>query len=162
MKIIAIDPGYDRCGVAVMEKNLKTGKESLITSMCIETSSKESFLDRLFTIGDRVEKIIKKELPTALSIEKLFFNTNQKTATNVSEVRGALLYMAKKYNLKIYEYTPIQIKMAITGHGRSSKSQVISIIPRLLKVNKDIKRDDEWDAIAVGLTCFACERFTLE
>jgi len=159
MKIIAIDPGYDRCGVALLEKKPSDTKEVLVYSDCIETSSKDPFIERLTKIGEALEDLIKKERPEALSIEKLFFNTNQKTATNVSEVRGMILYIAKHHGLEVYEYTPIQIKVAITGYGRSSKSQVTSMLPRLLTVTKKITRDDEWDAIAIGLTCFAHQKF---
>jgi len=160
MKLISIDPGYDRCGVAIIEKTKQQNKGVLIFSGCLETNSKDIFTDRLFYIGDSLEKIIKKESPPGLAIEKLFFNTNQKTATNVAEVRGTILYIAKKHNLEIYEYTPLEIKVATTGYGRSTKSQMISMIPHLIQIDKKITKDDEWDAIAVGLTCFAHEKFS--
>jgi len=159
MRIISIDPGYDRFGLAIIDKDIK-GNHSLIFSNCIETKKEDSFEERLYQIGVELEETIKKYKPEILAIEKLFFNTNQKTAMNVSQARGMVLYVGKKFGLTIYEYTPIQIKVAITGYGRSNKDQIISMIPRLIKIKEEIKRDDEWDAIAVGLTCFAHERFT--
>ena len=156
MKILSIDPGYERVGIAVLEK---TNKEQLIYSNCFKTSKELAFIERLELIGQEVERIIKTHKPEALAIEKLFFNTNQKTATNVSEVRGALIYIALKSGLKVFEYTPLQIKVAVAGDGHGDKTQVITMLKNLIKIEKDIKYDDEYDAIAVGLTCFASERF---
>ena len=158
MKILSIDPGYDRCGVAVLEKG-EGGKESLVFSDCIKTNNKDDFSKRLFQIGKRLEEIIEEYSPSVVAVEKLFFNTNQKTAMNVSQVRGMIIYVGEKSGLNVLEYTPLQIKIAITGYGRSDKSQVTKMVPNLIKVEKEIKLDDEWDAIAVGLTCFASEKF---
>ncbi|PIP87438.1 crossover junction endodeoxyribonuclease RuvC [Candidatus Campbellbacteria bacterium CG22_combo_CG10-13_8_21_14_all_36_13] len=161
MRLISIDPGYDRFGFAVIDKDIK-GNQHLIFSGCIETNKKDSFEERLYQIGSELENIIKRHKPTALAIETLFFNTNQKTAMNVSQTRGMVLYIGKKFGLDLFEYTPLQIKVAITGYGRSNKDQIISMIPRLIKISGKIKYDDEWDAIAVGLTCFAHERFNYQ
>ena len=84
---------------------------------------------------------------------------NQKTAIDVAGVRGMLFYIAKKHSLSVFEYTPLQIKMAVTGYGKSDKKQVTDMVTKLIKIDKKIKFDDEYDAIAVGLTCFASERF---
>ena len=157
MKVLAIDPGYERLGVAVLEKE-KGKKERLIFSDTIQTSPKREFKDRLFEIGLAVEEIIKKYQPENFAIEKLFFNTNQKTATNVSEIRGMLIYLAQKSLMDIYEYTPLEIKVAVTGQGRADKKQVIFMIDRLIDITKEIKFDDEYDAIACGLTFFAYYR----
>ncbi len=153
MKILAIDPGYERLGVAVLEKEKE--KEKYIFSETFKTSAKLEFSQRLFLLGKRIEEIIEKYQVEVLAIEKLFFNTNQKTATNVAEVRGALIYIALKNNLKLFEYTPLEIKMAVAGYGRADKKQVIFMIHQLLKLSKEIKYDDEYDAIATGLTFFA-------
>lgn len=158
MRVLSIDPGYDRCGIAVIEKT-NSGEEFLVFSECIQTNKKDFYDERLLKIGTRIENIISKYSPTVLSVEKLFFNTNQKTATKVSGVVGVVLYIAKKGGLKTYEYTPLQIKVAITGYGRSDKRQVMLMIPKLINIKKEIKLDDEWDAIAVGLTCLASEKF---
>ena len=156
MKIIAIDPGYERVGIAVVEKNIK--KNILVYSDCFKTSPKLPFEKRLFLIGEEIKKIIKKFSPKALAIETLFFTTNQKTAMRVSEARGAIIYEAIQNNLRICEYNPLQIKIAVTGYGKSDKKQICSFIPKLICIEKEIKHDDEYDAIAVGLTCLAIEK----
>ena len=157
MKVLAIDPGYERLGVAVIEK--EKGKEKLIFSNTLKTSPKKDFIQRLFEIGVEVEKIIQEHQPEFFAIEKLFFNSNQKTATNVSEIRGALIFLALKNKMKVFEFTPLQIKVAITGQGRADKKQVMFMIDRLIKIEKEVKYDDEYDAIACGLTFFAVYRF---
>jgi len=152
MRVIGIDPGYERLGVAILEK--KGGKEILLFSDCLQTDSKSPLSQRIFLLGQEVENIIKKWQPDALSIEKLFFTTNQKTAMGVSEVRGAIIYIAQKSNLKIFEYTPLQVKIAVTGYGKAEKSQVKSMLEKILKIESNKKRrDDEFDAMAIGLTC---------
>ena len=160
MKILAIDPGFERVGIAVIKKTT-TKKDILIYSTCFKTSAKISFPERLRNIGLEVEKVIKKYKPIALSIEKLYFTTNQKTVMGVSEARGTIIYVAAKNNLSIYEYTPPQIKIAVTGYGKASKEMVMSMVPKLIDINKEINSDDELDAIAIGLTCLACEGFQL-
>lgn len=156
MKLISIDPGYERLGIAIIEKN--NPKNVLVFSECFKTSAKIDFEDRLFLLGEEVEKIIKKHKPEVMAIEKLYFENNQKTAMNVAEVRGALIYIAKKFDLKIFEYTPLQIKVAVTGYGKSDKSAIANMVPKLINVSKSISSDDELDAIAIGLTCLATER----
>jgi crossover junction endodeoxyribonuclease RuvC len=153
MRIIAIDPGYERVGIAILEKG--TGKETLLFSACFKTSTKEKHEDRLRLIGEEIEKIIKKYKPEAMGIETLFFKTNAKTAMKVSEARGVIMYEASKNNLKIMEFSPLQIKVAVTGYGKSDKEQVTEMVKRLIKITEPIKYDDEYDAIAVGLTFFA-------
>lgn len=159
MKILSIDPGYERVGISILEKTSNgSGGEKLIYSDCFKTSKELSFIERLELVGNEVERIIKKYKPNAFAIEKLFFNTNQKTATNVSEVRGALIYIALKNKLKVFEYTPLQIKVAVCGDGHGDKEQVIAMVKNLIQIEKEIKYDDEYDAVAIGLTCFASER----
>ena len=156
MRVISIDPGYDRLGVAVLEK--ESAKEVLLFSDCIQTNKKDDFADRLFAVVYAVEQIIDEYTPDIFAIEKLFFNTNQKTAMQVAQVIGALLYLAKKQQLPVYEYTPLQIKVAVAGNGRGSKTDVIAMLHHLIPINKKIALDDEYDAIAVGLTCLVSQR----
>src|SRR4051812_21608698 len=104
MKVLAIDPGYGRCGVAVLEK--ENGKEKLLYSECIETSSKTPFPERLAAVVAGCQRVLRKENPASVAIEKLYFATNQKTAMQVAEVRGALIAMAAQNNVPITEYTP--------------------------------------------------------
>src|SRR3989344_2103608 len=118
MIILGIDPGYDRLGIAILEKK---NKETLLHSECFITSSKDSFYTRLFQIGKRINEIIKEYNPDILAIESLFITKNQKTAMRVSEARGVIMYEAIKNNIKVLEYTPLQIKMAVTGYGKSDK-----------------------------------------
>lgn len=159
MKVLSIDPGYDRLGLAVLEK--KAGeKESLAHSECVVTNKKDDFYKRLNIAVEAVKNVISTYSPQALAIETLYFTNNQKTAMRVAETRGAILQCANESNLKIFEYTPLEIKVAVTGSGKSDKGQIMSMVPRLLDLkNKDIEFDDEYDAIAVGLTCLAIERF---
>ncbi|MEA3399078.1 MAG: crossover junction endodeoxyribonuclease RuvC [Patescibacteria group bacterium] len=151
MKILAIDPGYEKVGIAIVGKKL-------FYSDCFKTKNSLPFEERLLKIGIEIEKIIKKYKPNTLAIEKLYFNSNQKTAMGVSEARGVIIYTAIKNNLKVFEYTPAQIKVATTGYGRATKRMVMDIIPKLIEVKKHINSDDEFDAIAVGITCLAHEK----
>lgn len=157
MRIIGIDPGYDKFGVAIVDN--KNGSDELIFSDCLRTSAKLDFCDRLFSIGEELNTLIKKYGPDALAIEKLFFTTNQKTAMGVSEIKGMTTYLARKNKLPVFEYTPLQIKIAIVGYGKAEKSQVMKMVPLLLKNFKTMKKgkmeDDEYDAIAVALTGLA-------
>ncbi len=164
MKIIAIDPGYERMGVAILEKNsgnpptqIRSGvaREVIIFSECFKTSAKIPHAERLNLIGGEIEKVIKKFKPEALAIETLFFSTNRKTAMAVSEARGVMLYVAAHNGLEIKEFQPNQIKVAVTGYGGSDKTAVIKMVDKLIQVSKKIQYDDEYDAIAVGLTYFA-------
>lgn len=155
MIILSIDPGYERIGIAVVEK---TSQETLLYSDCFQTPKNDDFELRLYAIGEEIERLISEYSPTHLAIEKLFFNSNQKTAMRVAEVRGMILYLAKKYNLSLHQYTPLEIKVAVTGYGKSDKKQIMDMIPHLLTITKPVRFDDEYDAIAVGLTCAACEK----
>lgn len=157
MRIIAIDPGYERLGIAIVEKEAG-GKEQLLFSETFQTSAKDEFIDRLHQLGARVSDLVDEHAPTHLAIEKLFFNTNQKTATNVSETRGALIYIARQAGLEVAEFTPLQIKTAVAGHGRADKKAVIDMTQKLISIPEGKRHDDEYDAIACGLTFFAYYR----
>jgi crossover junction endodeoxyribonuclease RuvC len=153
MRIISIDPGYERLGVAILEKG--AGKENLLFSDCLKTSAKLPHEERLKIIGEGVRSLIKKYEPEAMAIETLFFKANVKTAMKVSEARGVMLYEAAQNGLTVKEFTPLQIKIAVTGYGKSEKSQVTMMVKKLIKIEKELQYDDEYDAIAVGLTYFA-------
>jgi len=156
MKVLAIDPGFGRCGVAVLEKN--SGKETYIYSDCVETSAKTPFAERLAQVANEVERLIAIHCPDAVALERLFFNNNAKTAMQVAEVRGAILHAAQRAGVPVREYTPGEIKNATTGYGKADKKQITHMIHLLLKIEKPIKRDDEYDAIAVGITHLAQAR----
>lgn len=153
MRILAFDPGYERLGVAVIEK-IK-GKETLLYSDCIRTKATLTFPERLAELGAATEALIKEWQPQAVALESLYFENNAKTAMNVSAVRGMLLYLAARNNLTAHEYTPLQVKVAVTGNGRSDKAAIALMVPKLVSISKAKRLDDELDAIAVGITCLA-------
>ena len=154
MKVLSIDPGFGRVGFAVTEKTL--GKEKLIFSECFVTDKKLEFTERLVAVGNQLKRLIDEYQPDAVALEQLFFKNNQKTVMHVSEARGALLYVAASAGVPVYEYTPLQIKVAITGYGASSKDQVAFMVKKLIDLPDKIRLDDELDAIACGLTHLAC------
>lgn len=155
MKILGIDPGFERLGVAILEKNKNDKKENVLFSECFKTSAQLEFPERLHLIGKEVKKIIKEYKPDVLSIETLFLTTNHKTVMHVAEVRGVILYEAKCANLKIFEASPPQIKIATTGYGASNKTQVMKMVKILVNIDNSKKSDDELDAVAIALTAFA-------
>jgi crossover junction endodeoxyribonuclease RuvC len=157
-KILGIDPGYERLGIAVLEKNKGDKKEKVLFSECFKTSAKLDFNERLFLIGGEVKNVIKKYNPEILSIETLFLTTNQKTVMHVAEARGVVIYEAAKAGLKIFEASPPQIKIATTGYGKANKGQIIKMVKILVEIEKNKTSDDELDAIAIALTAFACMR----
>lgn len=159
MRILGIDPGFERLGIAILEKNKDDKKEHIIFSECFKTSPKSDFGDRLCLIGKQVEKIIKKYKPEILAIETLFLNTNQKTVMRVAEARGVAVYEAARAGLKTFEASPPQIKIATTGYGRSDKAQINKMVKILVNIDKNKASDDELDAIAIALTAFAHVRF---
>ena len=106
MRILGIDPGFERLGIAILEKNKNDKRERVIFSICFKTSSKLPFNERLFLIGIEVKKIIKKYQPEILAIETLFLNTNQKTVMRVAEARGVVVYEASCAGLKVLKPLP--------------------------------------------------------
>ena len=159
MKILAIDPGYERIGIAVLEKVQGQQKETLLYSVCFKTDKKLDLNQRIFLIGCEVERIITTYQPKVCAIEKLFFTTNQKTVMGVSEARGVCIYSAMRNDLLIAEYTPLEIKQAVAGYGRADKTQVHDMVRQLIVLPKKKFIDDEIDAIAIGLTAFAVIKF---
>ena len=156
MRILGIDPGYERLGIAVLERTLEARpKESVVFSKCFKTSPKLEFSERLNLIGEEIIKIIKKYRPKILAIETLFLTTNQKTAMRVAEARGVVIYEAARVGLKIFEASPPQIKIATTGSGRADKAQINKMVKMLVKIDNQKGSDDELDAIAIALTAFA-------
>lgn len=156
MRILGIDPGFERLGVAILEKEKSDKKEKVVFSECFKTSSKLDFSERLLLIGKEVERVIKKYKPEILSIETLFLTTNQKTVMRVAEARGVIIYECTKAKLKIFEASPPQIKIATTGYGKADKKQVIKMVRMLVDIDQLKNSDDELDAIAIALTGFAC------
>lgn len=159
-KILAIDPGFERVGIAVLEKSQTN--EACVHSECFKTSTKLPFEERLRLIGEHILGIIKKFKPSALVLETLFLTTNHKTVMHVAEARGVITYIGASQGLSLFEYSPPQIKVALTGHGKADKQQVDIMVRRILKMSMQEKIiDDEMDAIALGLTHFAHTGHTL-
>ena len=149
--IIGIDPGYGRVGIAILEN--KKSNQKLIYSECFETDSKLEQSERLGLIADRIDKVINKFNPSKLAIESLLFSKNTKTALKVAEARGVILAEAARKNIPVSEFNPNEVKLAVTGFGKSDKKQVINMIEKIIEIKNKIKYDDEYDAIAVAITC---------
>lgn len=156
LRILAFDPGFERLGVAVVEK-IK-GKEVVVHSDCVRTSKSLSFHERLHIVGAAAEALIREFSPDAVALEDVYFAKNEKTAMKIAEVRGMLAYIASHNGLPVHEYTPLQVKVAVTGYGKSDKAAVGMMVMRLVQLPKKKRIDDELDAIAVGLTCLASVR----
>jgi crossover junction endodeoxyribonuclease RuvC len=156
MKILGIDPGYDRIGIAIIEKN--KSKDVLLHSECFTTDAKSPFYERLVKIEGRINEILDEFEPDVLSIETLFISKNQKTGMRVAEARGVIAVSAAKRGIPVFEYSPPEIKAAITSDGRSDKTQMIKMIPLLVEMKPKKRHDDEYDAVAAALTHSARSR----
>jgi len=147
--ILGIDPGTANTGYGIIEKTkyLKCLDYNVIhTAPGIEPG------ERLRMINNELSKVIKKYQPDILAIEKLFFFKNLKTAIPVSQAKGSILLTAAKKKIPVWEYTPLQIKMTVTGNGRADKKQVQNSLKDMLKLKEIPKPDDAADALAVAVT----------
>lgn len=159
MKVLAFDPGYDRLGVAVLARD-QYYKDTLIHSHCVETNATDVLVDRLCMVGNVVTELLAVHTPELVAIETLFFNKNIKTAIGVAQARGIIIYLARHAGCTVCEYGPQEIKVAVTGYGKSDKSAVIDMVKRLVANAPTRALDDEYDAIAVGITALAHHRGT--
>lgn len=148
MRVLAIDPGYDRLGIAVVEGN--PSRPTLIMSECVcpEKGGRE---DRLARVSDAISAAIKTYAPDALAIETLFFSINKRTAIGVAEARGAILAATGAASIPVIERSPQQVKLAVTGHGGADKAAVARMLPKLIVLPEKKRLDDELDAIAIGI-----------
>lgn len=149
-RVLGIDPGFGRVGWGVIEKEKNEWKA--VNWGCIETSAKENFIDRLKIIHQTLTFLIKKYQPNRIAVEDLFFAKNVKTAMKVGEARGVILLTCVQANVPVDEFTPLQIKQAMTGFGRAEKGQVQRMVQMILKIKKKITPDDAADALAVAIT----------
>lgn len=149
-RVLGIDPGFGRTGWGVIEK-IK-GEWVAVAWGCIETSVKDKFIDRLFELHKKLTGVIKKYQPNRIAVEDLFFAKNVKTAMKVGEARGVILLTCVQAGAPVDEFTPLQIKQAMTGYGRAEKGQVQRMVRMILKIKKKITPDDAADALAVALT----------
>jgi len=150
MRILGIDPGTGILGFGVID--VVKGKASLVDAGVIRTPAKEDDAVRLQTIFEEITDIIAQTKPTEMSVEKLFFAQNVTTAMTVSQARGVVLLAGKQAGLGIYEYTPLQIKQALTGYGRAEKKQIQEMVRVILQLKEVPKPDDCADALAAAIT----------
>ncbi len=147
--VLGIDPGYAIIGYGVVAFDNVRFKP--IEYGAVTTDAKELFSDRLDKIFNEISLIIDKYKPDALSIEKLYFNTNATTAIDVAQARGVIVLAARLKNIPVYQYTPLQVKQAVTGYGRAEKRQVQEMVKHILGLSKVPKPDDTADALAIAI-----------
>ena len=149
MIILGIDPGYAIVGWGVVR--YERGRFTPLTFGAITTPAGMDFSRRLEVIYDEMAVLLAQHKPDALAVEKLYFKNNQKTAIDVAEARGVILLAAHKSGTPLYEYTPLQVKSAVTGYGKAEKRQVMDMTRRLLKLSAVPRPDDAADALALAL-----------
>jgi crossover junction endodeoxyribonuclease RuvC len=155
MIILGIDPGTARTGYAVLSLN---SKPILIETNCISTPAEIDMHKRLKILYGELTGIAKKHSPDVMVIERLFFNTNIKTAITVGQARGISLLVAANKRMKVFEYTALEAKCALTGYGRSDKKQMQEAVKKHLKLSGIVKSDDANDAVAMAL-CYVKKEF---
>lgn len=149
MKILGIDPGSGIIGFGLVEKS---PKPKMLDAGVIKTTIGDAPADRLVELYESLRELLNELKPDAAAVEKLFFAQNVTTAMNVSQARGVILLALAEAGLPIYEYTPLQIKMAMTGYGRATKAQIQEMVRVQLSLKKKPSPDDAADALAVALT----------
>jgi len=155
MIILGIDPGLATVGFGIIKK-VKDKKAEVVDYGCILTTPDLCPGDRLKIIHNELNKLIKKYQPQVMAVEKLFFFKNLKTAMPVSQAKGVILLAAAKKKIHVYEFTPLQMKMAITGYGKAEKKQVQKMIQTMLNLeekpkDKNKRKDDATDALGIAL-----------
>ena len=149
MIILGIDPGIAIVGWGVIEYN--GSKFTTLGYGSIETPAGMKTEQRLSLIFDSINELISKYKPSHMAVEELFFNTNQTTGIRVAEARGVIIMCAHRMGVKVFEYTPLQVKQAVVGYGRAEKKQVITMVTMMLGLQKPPKPDDTADALAAAI-----------
>ncbi len=149
MQILGIDPGIATIGFGVVDS--ESGKQRLVQCGVITTPAHTSLSSRLSQIYDDMTQLIELFRPDAVSIEELFFNTNITTGIAVAHGRGVILLACQKAGVRIYEYTPLQVKQSVVGYGRAEKKQVMEMVKRICRLPAPPKPDDAADAVALAL-----------
>ena len=149
MRILGIDPGYAIVGYGVLD--FDNVRFKTVNYGAITTVPDTPFDKRLCEIYDDMNTILEKFSPDCMSVEKLFFNTNTTTGIDVAEARGVILLAAARKNIPIFEYTPLQVKVAVTGYGRAEKHQMQEMTKNILHLDKIPKPDDTADALAIAI-----------
>ena len=154
MLVLGIDPGIAITGIALISE--EKGKQSLLHSEAITTPAHLSSSLRLLKLHKSLSVLIRTYKPDIAALETLFFNTNAKTALIVGQARGVIQLALTQHKIPIVEYSPLQVKMAITGYGRADKNQIQQMVKTILKLPKILTPDDVADAAAIALThCFS-------
>ena len=154
MIILGIDPGYAIVGWGVIEYN--ASRFRVLGYGSIETAAHTPTEERLVRIRRGIEELVEHYHPDVMAVEELFFNTNITTGIKVAEARGVIIMQACSMGVKISEYTPLQVKQAVVGYGRAEKNQVISMVTRVLSLEKPPKPDDTADALAIAVCHAHC------
>ena len=149
MIVIGIDPGLATVGFGVLRKEEKT--ITPVSYGCIRTSAEKHTSERLVEIYNEINALFEKYSPEAVAVERLFFNKNVTNAMSVSEARGVIFLAVQQKNIPVFEYTPNQIKQAITGSGRADKRQMQEMIKRLLNLDEVPRPDDAADGLSIAL-----------
>ena len=149
MRVLGMDPGIATVGFGVIDTERSSHK--LISCGAIRTPANTSITSRLNSIFEDVGELLQKFSPDSMAVEELFFNTNATTGISVAQGRGVILLAAYRFGVPVYEYAPLQVKLAVTGYGRADKKQVIEMVQRLLAMKVPPKPDDAADALAVAL-----------
>ena len=149
MRILGIDPGTGICGFGVIESKPRS---KLIDCGVISTPPHTALSERLFDIYNSLHEIIKTTKPNCMAIEKLFFMQNITTGIPVAEARGVIMLVAKQENLPIFEYSPNEVKKAMTGYGHADKKQMEEMVRLHLNLKEAPKPDDASDALAIAIT----------
>lgn len=153
MRVLGIDPGLALVGYGVVD--FEGSRLKVLECGCIQTLPSSTLPERLEIIEEQLDRIIKEFRPDDVAMEELFFNQNKTTGIQVAQARGVQILTCTKNGLPIYEYTPSQVKMAITGYGRASKRQMQESIKRLLRLDAIPKPDDAADALCIAVShCF--------
>ncbi len=154
MLVLGIDPGIAITGIALVQE--EKGKVSLLFHKSLTTPASLKTPERLKHIYSQLVKLVKLVQPEVAALENLFFNTNAKTALIVGQARGVVQLALAQNNIPIIEYTPLQVKMALTGYGRADKNQIQQMVKTILRLPQILKPDDVADAAAIALThCFS-------
>ncbi len=149
MIILGIDPGYAIVGWGVIE--YKNNHFRALDFGAVLTQAHTPFNERLELIYDGFNEVVERNKPDVMSIEKLFYNSNQKTVIDVAQARGVLMLAAEQHRLPVFEYTPLQVKQSVVGYGRADKKQVQEMTKRILALEKVPKPDDTADALAMAI-----------
>ena len=149
VRILGIDPGYATIGFGLIEA--ERAQVHMVTYGAITTPAGLPLSKRLYQIETDLEELIRQVQPDVIAVEELFFNTNITTGIAVAHGRGVILFAAEKCGIPLYEYTPSQVKLAVTGYGKAEKHQVMDMTKRILKLKSIPRPDDAADALALAV-----------